>query len=461
LTQLSCNGSHPQSSFNKPPWIKHGKLKVSDNGRFLQFSDGTPFFWLGDTAWALHQNISREEVIKYLDNTADLGFNVIQLMTVNIWALSDSKNYFGDKPYLGENPSELNLEYWQHLEWVIDQAAERGMFVFLVYGSPGRTDNHGAIAHTPEEAYDYGYAVGEFFRDKQNIIWCGGIDVNPDNTKIVSTMGMEGWHAMAEGVVDGINGIRNYDGQADWTSTLMSYHPAGNKSSSEWFHDAPWLDFNGSQVSLTVLDALEYDYNKDPVKPAINLEPWYEGCTWCKGWEKDSIVYDYEVRVQAYQSIFAGACGFTYGHHDIYPFDSTGLDIFNKKWRKVLLAPCRMQMQHLRKLMESKPVDDRVLLPKFVVNSVDVDDLKRKVYERIAATGAADGSWVFVYSPLGKPVEIDMTMLSGKTYSAEWFNPRTGESTTIREIEPAGIKTFVPPGTPGNGNDWVLSLSRI
>lgn len=27
------------------------RLKVSDNGRFLVRDDGTPFFWLGDTAW--------------------------------------------------------------------------------------------------------------------------------------------------------------------------------------------------------------------------------------------------------------------------------------------------------------------------------------------------------------------------------------------------------------------------
>ncbi len=32
------------------------------DGRRLQHADGTPFFWLGDTAWALHQNLSREDV---------------------------------------------------------------------------------------------------------------------------------------------------------------------------------------------------------------------------------------------------------------------------------------------------------------------------------------------------------------------------------------------------------------
>ena len=32
---------------------KHGFLKVSGNGRYLTYADGTPFFYLGDTHWIL------------------------------------------------------------------------------------------------------------------------------------------------------------------------------------------------------------------------------------------------------------------------------------------------------------------------------------------------------------------------------------------------------------------------
>ena len=127
------------------PWQIHGPLKVSPDGHSLQHADGTPFFWLGDTAWALHQNLSREDVARYLDDAAAAGFNVIQLMSVNAWALDDWKNFYGDRPYLDDSAGKLNPPFWQHLGWVIDQAAARGLFVLLVYGSPGRTDNHGAV----------------------------------------------------------------------------------------------------------------------------------------------------------------------------------------------------------------------------------------------------------------------------------------------------------------------------
>ena len=42
------------------PW-DNGKLKVSDNHRFLQFENGKPFFWLGETAWLLPSHSNREE----------------------------------------------------------------------------------------------------------------------------------------------------------------------------------------------------------------------------------------------------------------------------------------------------------------------------------------------------------------------------------------------------------------
>ena len=37
------------------------QLKVSDNGHYLQTTDGKPFFYQGDTAWELFHRLNREE----------------------------------------------------------------------------------------------------------------------------------------------------------------------------------------------------------------------------------------------------------------------------------------------------------------------------------------------------------------------------------------------------------------
>ena len=59
------------------------RIVVSPNRHFFADQSGTPFFWLGDTAWLLFSKLSREETLRYLDNRAVKGFNVIQVMAIN------------------------------------------------------------------------------------------------------------------------------------------------------------------------------------------------------------------------------------------------------------------------------------------------------------------------------------------------------------------------------------------
>ena len=41
------------------------RLRVSDDGRRLCTDSGDPWFWLGDTAWALFSRLGREDVERY------------------------------------------------------------------------------------------------------------------------------------------------------------------------------------------------------------------------------------------------------------------------------------------------------------------------------------------------------------------------------------------------------------
>ncbi len=63
----------PVGAQNPSVDFSHGKLNVSDNKRFLVHEDGTPFFWLGDTAWELFHRLNREEADRYLSNRAEKG----------------------------------------------------------------------------------------------------------------------------------------------------------------------------------------------------------------------------------------------------------------------------------------------------------------------------------------------------------------------------------------------------
>ena len=48
------------SVMGQVPW-DNGNLVVSENSRYLQHTNGKPFFWLGDIGWLLFQRLNREQ----------------------------------------------------------------------------------------------------------------------------------------------------------------------------------------------------------------------------------------------------------------------------------------------------------------------------------------------------------------------------------------------------------------
>jgi len=63
------------------PSTQH-RLQITPNRRFLQHADGSPFFYLGDTAWELFHRLTLAEADRYLTNRAAKGFTVIQAVVL-------------------------------------------------------------------------------------------------------------------------------------------------------------------------------------------------------------------------------------------------------------------------------------------------------------------------------------------------------------------------------------------
>ena len=102
----------PLGLLAQQPWQIHGKLEVSKNGHTIQHNDGTPFLWIGDTAWGMFQQLTREEVEDYLDNRQKLGFTIIQ--SVVFWyphgggiesGPHNAANVYGHRPFSGSEDS--------------------------------------------------------------------------------------------------------------------------------------------------------------------------------------------------------------------------------------------------------------------------------------------------------------------------------------------------------------------
>ena len=88
--------------------FKHGRLEATKNGHYLQFTDGTPFFWLGDTGWELFHRLNLAEIKEYLDNRAAKGFTVIQAVALAEFDGLRTPNQYGELPLNNLDPTKPN-----------------------------------------------------------------------------------------------------------------------------------------------------------------------------------------------------------------------------------------------------------------------------------------------------------------------------------------------------------------
>ena len=420
---------------------------VSSNGRYIM-KEGKPFFWLGDTAWELFHKLDREEAVYYLQKRASQGYTVIQAVALAELDGLKVQNPYGDLPLINNDPAQPNEAYFKHVDYIIDKADENGLNIgFLpTWGDKLYKAGWGLgpeIFNT-NNARVYGRWLGNRYKNKKNVIWILGGDRNPR----AGTNDTEVWRAMAAGIAEGLGGNSN---------ALMTFHPQPNKDgASEWFHNDDWLDFNMFQTGhcrdTPVFENIQGSYDRSLVKPVLNGEPIYEDHPVCFNAGDLGISNAYDVRKAAYLSLFAGAFGHTYGCHDIWQMhfpENQGVNGAATYWQQALDLNGAGQMRHVRKLMESRPILERVPDQSIVVEN------NLGAYERIQATRGLD--YAFIYSAIGKPFTVNLGIISGTEVRASWFDPRNGNVTVVGKIKNEGTLKFDPPAS-GYGQDWILIL---
>lgn len=446
-------------------------LQVSKNNRYLETEDGKPFLWLGDTAWELFHKLNREEALEYLDKRKEQGFTVIQAV---ILAENDglrTPNPYGDIPLIDFSPVQPNEAYFEHVDFIMDAANERGLYVGLLptWGDKLYSPNPGAgpEVFTKENAKVFGAFLGSRYRDHQ-LVWILGGDRIVGNAEV-----MEIWRAMAIGLASGDEGTH-----------LISYHPRGATSSSYWLHNEDWLDFNMYQSGHThnfmaVYDFAEVDWLKQPIKPTLEAEPAYEdmplsfweyidwkdpkripdSALWESGLLKEKTHFpegyftDYDVRVHAYWNLLSGSLGYTYGNNTVWQMFKKGGPYAIPcltDWHEALDRPGANDIRHIRSLFE------RYAFEKLIPDQSIVYGKNSKGENHIRAAQSADKSFLMVYLAKGQSVDI-YTGKMQQDFTVRWFNPRNGEMIEGESLEPGAIRSFLPPGQ-GVGNDWMLVL---
>jgi hypothetical protein len=432
--------------------LKHGKLKVSENQRFLVFEDSTPFFYLGDTAWELFHRLNKDETEKYLENRRQKGFTVIQAVALAELDGLNTPNAEGEKPLIDNNPEKPNEKYFQHVDWVIQKAAEKGMFIGLLptWGDKwNKKWGVGPEIFTPENARKYGKFLGERYKNSPNIIWIVGGD-RPVESDIQRQIVAE----MAKGLRDGDGG-----------NHLITFHPSGGSGSAQYFHNEPWLDFNMRQNGHSNSYTERYkatldDYNRQPVKPVIDGEPIYEDHPINFKPDENGHSVATDVRRPLYWDLFSGAFGHTYGHHSVWQMFAPDKNPINRPlmpWFEAIDQPGAAQMIHGRLLMESRPFLSRIPDNSIVVTSDVSSAVPGTGAYSFVATRDLNGKYAMVYVPVGRRFSVKMDVIKGSEVVAWWYNPRNGEASKIGKYKNTGTQTFNTPA-PGESLDWILVL---
>ena len=391
----------------------YAQFTVSENQRYI-LKAGQPFFYLADTGWELFHRLDRDQATYYLKRRSEQGFTVIQAVVLAEFDGLHVANAYGDLPLLNDNPATPNEKYFQHVDFIIDKAAELHMTIALLptWGDKiwRSTWGKGPEIFNAANAKIYGKWIANRYKNKTNIIWVTGGDRNPQNEEQVNI-----WRSMAVGIQEGcVNAAK----------PLISFHPQPNDlGSAEWFHKDQWLSFNMFQNGhcryTPVYDKIQTVYNLVPTKPVMDAEPIYEDHPVCFNARELGTSNAYDIRLFAYLDVFSGAFGHTYGCHDIWQFYSPYREAVNGPhiyWQEAMELPGANQMVFLKKLVESRPFLDRVPDQSLVVENNEA------AAERIQATRGKD--YAFIYVATGKPFTVVLGKISGVKLNAAWYNPR-------------------------------------
>ncbi len=447
---------------NSNPW-DNGVLRVSENKRYLM-NGSEPFFWMGDTAWLLFQSLNGDECRLYFKNRRAKHFNIILASLVhsmdqgsgNASSLPQRESRLG-QPLIDGDFARPDLDggFWQHIDSVVAMAEKEGLYMGLL-PCWGAMVKQGYL--NEQNAEEYGRFLAQRYGSLKNIVWILGGDIRGSD-------GYGVWMKLAATL------------KKHCPDKLIGFHPFGRTSSSLWFNEADWLDFNMfqsghrryDQGSLGAWDDnsekegwfgednwkyVERDYAASVKRPTLDGEPSYEQIL--QGLHDVSQPYwqAHDVRRYAYWSVFEGACGHTYGDNSVMQFyiKEKGQPRYGARepWQEAIHHEGSGQMGVLCQLINSVNFTAGRSAGHLLAHP------QREKYGRVAAF-AGEG-FAFFYTYTGECFSLELSRVGEGVANFYWFNPEAGIYSFLGEKSLIGTAQFTPPVRKNGQNDWVLVI---
>jgi hypothetical protein len=411
----------------------NGPIRVSADGRHFTDRDGRPFLWLGDTAWPLFAQYTKEQAEAYLASRGDKGFTVIQ--GVLAWGLGsgfESKtplaNANGDNSWLKDDASTPNDAYFRHVDALVELADQHGLVLAMLPTWGYYVSDVRAIDAARARAY--GRWLGARYRSAPNVIWVNGGDRVPTGFEEV-------YRELARGLREGDGGAH-----------LITYHPCGWRSSSQFFHNEDWLAFDMIETwtewakihprgagRRAALAASRSSSEKVPTRTGQNIR---------------GPITPLVVRRQAWWTVMAG--GFhTYGQNQMWRMEPG--------WEKTFDTPGAAHVARMKEIVTSLPwwemTPDQGLFATGIGSERTLNAAMRSV--------RGDRALVYLSSQCTFTLHLDQIL--SKSVRVTWISPTTGERREAGTYLTGNLngKTFPEARTqaftvPGHWEDAVMLL---
>lgn len=450
-TDQGLGGKVGEFVVTKSDWP--GRLQpMSAHPHHFERQNGSPFWFLGDTAWAFFtdsqlERLDRGAAERYIDRRVTQGFNLIHTSLLSEAGWGNS----GGLPFADIATERINPAYWQEVDQRLAYANDKGLVVGL------------AIAWGDKRGQEP-FAWRRFPSIESRQRYARYIAARYSAYDVYFIVAGE-WHAEAntrgtspEEIRREFFAIGDALRAADPHARMMAIHPMTADGSVREFNEAAWMSFGDYQQNYRRLhDGIlrSRSYNK----PVVNAEYGYylrdqngDGIP-----DKDNSTSLAAIRHATWDIVMAGGYavtgfGTTYfgGNRDPGPFDLEASK--NEPWGK--------QVGYLKRLFTSlpwwelEPHDE--LLQCATPRGAD-----RREEQRIAPPAttywclAQPGKHYVVYvRGLRQPVTLSVDG-GALTLKGRRFNPRTGEWLEQSNSLDNGRFIFLPP----DEEDWIIVLN--
>jgi hypothetical protein len=461
VENVSLNGReaalHASPYEGQHPLKCHGSLCVAASRRTLQFSDGTPFFWLGDTWWMglCNRLLWPEDFQKLVADRQTKGFTVIQIVA----GLYPDMPEFdprgvneGGYPWHAEF-SSINPIYFDMADLRIQWLVHSGLVPCIV----GSWGYYLPILGIDKMKKHWRYLVARW--GAYPVIWClAGEALMPfylakDKSRDELTQKI-GWTELA-----------GYVREIDPFQRLITIHPT-SVGRNQLLDDSP-LNINmlqtghdGYRSVPNTINLVRTEYQRSPAMPVLVGEANYEG-----------ILQNNEAAVQRltfWSAILSGACGHTYGanglwqlntHNKPYGASPGGGTWGGPTWEDASKLPGSGQLGMAKRLLMRYKWWCFEPHPEWVEPSGSADNVDYP----FAAGIPGEVRLIYFYWPTFHAPNRQYKLCqleSGLHYKAYFWNPRNGQEFNIGEVIQGDDNTWIIPIQP-ELKDWVIVLERL